>query len=383
MASAELVKISHAVYAIVCVLKQKEETMEFVSRTQRARSVEYRRPVPTQRPSAAQSSVFGVRSTSSPVRQAPPQPKPVAHKQPAQHAAVMHAPKTQQAMEAHKVRVASHVAKTSGPQKPALAVVPVYDSAHHSSRPAVVHHETVQEKTPDLTSLFEKIELDAPVSKAYTKPHSATGKHKSEYDDVPSIKKRIFSAAVFAAAAVGMVAMGYDLFFAPKSAPVVSHISPVNGTPNPAVKTPSRNVKVASTNNEVFEPSRVTIASIGLEQKITSQKADVGTVLSVSGDDVRWIASSAKQGEYATTVLSASSSSKGQFSKLHLLKKDDTFEVVRGDDTVFVYEIDKIDEQKQELQIENLGISDLVAQPKMLLLGVQENKSILIHATQQ
>lgn len=357
--------------------------MEFVSRTQRARSVEYRRPVPSQRPSAAQSSVFGVRSPSSPGRQIAHQPTPVVQKKPAPHAATMHVAKTQQAARAHKVRTASHAAVADGPQKPALAAVPVYSSARHSPESTAKPKAEPQENASDLSLLFEKIELDTPVSKVYKKSSPTPAKQKTDYDDAPSIKKRIFSAAVFAAATVGMVAMGYDLFFAPKTAPIVSHVSSVNGAPSPAVKTPSKSVKVASTSDAVFQPSHITVASIGLEQKIASQQADIGTVLSVSSDDVRWIASSAKQGEYATTVLSASSSDTGQFSKLHLLKEDDTFEVARGDDTVFVYQIDSIDEQKREVEIENLGISDLVSRPKMLLIGVQENKSILIHATQQ
>ena len=229
--------------------------MEFVSRTQRARSVEYRRPVSSQRSTPAQSSVFGVRSAAA-------APTRLVKREPVSAPA----PSVTQTSE-HKVNsthltphphpnqpVKQHQATTAaGPQKPILATVPVYEA---EAQPVTVLESAVvnEQNTPqDITSLFEKIELTPPVARRTATAYASAGKSKHSYEDAPSIKKRIFSAAVFVAATVGMVAMGYDLFVAPKAQPAVSNITAMHKMHGKVSDIPTNTIRVAGTTDYSYK----------------------------------------------------------------------------------------------------------------------------------
>lgn len=340
--------------------------MEFVSRKQMTRSTNYRRPLVQERRPAALPSAFAMPIHTN-TGQVPKQP--VANVQAPVPATPAHTPTVaaEQNEEAPTVPVI--------PLRPALVAVPVAESVAPSAQPV----------QPDITEMFEKItneELSAQAPAAVLKrvktDHSAPSG--------PSTKKRVMSAAVFVAALVGMVAMGYDLFFAPHPAkPSVSHVSQQLAKPTPP-KPLQSHVTLANNTAEPNHPKQVKFSNINLDAPVVPKDVQEGSDLAVPADtlSLEWATQSAKQGEYGTMVLIGSAENSGALHNISEVKAGKTIEIERGDGTTFVYTAKQVEITKALPRLADFNVSEVTNKPLLKVVGLSKNNTAtIISAVQQ
>jgi hypothetical protein len=233
---------------------------------------------------------------------------------------------------------------------------------------------------PDLTTIFNTISMNEIAEARVAK--SVRLKQPVEHEvHKTSKKKKAFNVAIFVAAVVGMVAMGYDLFMAPHSKPSVSNISMQKEVAE-TIATPKKQVSLASYTTEPKYPKWLAIPSIKASAPIHA--ASVPTVTKPKdGSTVDWLKDTAQQAELATVVLVGDASSEGILAHVKELKEGATFELERGDSARFVYRVDTVETQKTAPSMEQLGVSDVVKQPKLKLVGVVSKDSYIIVSTVQ
>lgn len=307
------------------------------------RAAQYRRPVVTQqnRPSAI-SSAFGVHAPSE--TDAAPQIVPVLQ------------------------------------PRPATVAVPVVDEVVDSP-----NEQEVAVATPDLTEIFETIAASERVASVPVKSKRTDDQNTGAQR--PSVKKRVFSAAVFVAALVGMVAMGYDLFFAPHTTkPSVSYIAPSKSSrPTPPKQVQHSVTRASASAMDPSQPKSVTFAALAIDHPLErAARTENGLLPSPDRDRLQWISTSAKQGEHGTMVVVGSSKNGAVLSKLSAARQGQHFEVERGDGVRFVYTISEVTTVTRTPVLDEAIDAGVTEKPQLKLIGVlHDTQATVVTAVQQ
>ncbi len=326
--------------------------MEFVSPKHRVRSANYTRPATALERSAAMSSAFGLPSN----RQQTERSFANAHT-----SVVKHAPKHATAAP-HDQNV-----RPTTPKPSQVKTAPT-STNHRATIP------TTTQAGVDISTVFETItfnEVTNRSSTAHAKPHVAEKKEKMRANP-----RKLFSAAVFVTALVGMVAMGYDLFVSPHDKQSVSYVKPTKDSVVTIPKNVKRQASLASYTVESTSPKWLT-AKNGVSAPVASEQKH-NSIEPVSEDVLGWYAGSAKQGEYSSVVLSGSAKKKGALEAMAFFNEGTIVQLERGDGTTFTYVVKSLVTKTDAPTPDDLGVGIVTTQPELKIVGMVSQTSFIV-----
>lgn len=333
--------------------------MEFVSPKQMARSANYHRPSSGgQRPTL--SSAFGA---------------PVKNRD-------VQISKKQQPASVSPSTVPNIQTVQSRPQTTIATGTPIMVKSQDVRRSPEVVAPANKNSATDISAMFEDINFTEVAQKtisSYALPVEPDTKQKKR-----TTKRQVFSAAIFVAALVGMVAMGYDLFVSPHEKPAVSRVAS-KATRVAAPNSVKKDVSLASYTVGPSNPKWLTIPMLDVSVPVADSHDAHDTVQTPSSEDtLEWQVNSATQGEFATVVLAGSAKKGGALAMVSSLRQGATVQLERGDGTRFVYTVQSVEPTNVPPTAAGLGVGTEAKQPQLRLVGVGADASyIVVHLVQQ
>jgi len=331
--------------------------MELVSPQQKARSANYNRPVSASGRPPAMSSAFGVPVTTT------------HHKRPTI---------TKSTPTVAVKTPSTPVSSMRAPQQVHQATpLPIMPKDYHANN---VAYSTVEapKATADrsISEVFESINFTEVTKRSSSTYAKAPAPSKSEKPRAN--KRQVFSAAVFVAALVGMVAMGYDLFFVPHAKPTVSYVKPTQRAEVKSPQTVNKQAQLASYTVEPTSPKWLSVGKLDVSAPVASEQSSSHSTSPVSEDVLEWQSGSARQGEYSTMVIRGSAKKNGVLANLALFHEGTVVQVERGDGTRFTYAVKSVETTSVPPTDTSLGVGAVTKQPELKLVGTISPTSYVI-----